>query len=120
MFHKREWRPVISFTGGEPTVNPAFYELIEYMKQEYPQFQLNLTTNGTWSTRKGNELLEHLDSITMSYHCEGNEKQKQLIRKNILWMKDNTKFRVNVMMHAEYWDECVDLIENLLILCFLS
>lgn len=114
MFHKREWRPVISFTGGEPTVNPAFYDLLKHMKENYPQFQLNLTTNGTWSTRKAEELIQSLSSITISYHCEGNPKQKQLARENMLWMRDKTKLRVNVMMHMDYWDECVDLMENYL------
>jgi len=118
MFHQKDWRIVISFTGGEPAVNPAFYQLLPYMRETYPYMKLNLTTNGTWNERKGKELLKHLDSITVSYHCEGTPKQKELIRHNLLWthqnIKNQNKLKVNVMMHMDYWDECVDLIENFL------
>lgn len=118
MFHKKSWRCIVSFTGGEPTVNPAFYLLLPYMKETYPNFQLNLTTNGTWGERKGKELLKYIDTITISYHCEGTKKQKELIKNNLLWTRNNmlnkNKVKVNVMMHMDYWDECVDLIENFL------
>lgn len=118
MFHKKDWRIVISFTGGEPAVNPDFFKLLPYMKEQYPYMELNLTTNGTWNERKGKELLKYLDSITVSYHCEGTQKQKELIRNNLLWTQKNIKnknrLKVNVMMHMDYWDECVDLIENFL------
>jgi hypothetical protein len=80
--------------------------------------ELNLTTNGTWGERKGMLLLKYLNSITVSYHCEGTPKQKELIRHNLLWTHQNiankNKLKVNVMMHMDYWDECVDLIENFL------
>jgi organic radical activating enzyme len=116
--HRENWKIMISFTGGEPTVNPAFFDLLTHMKENYPFMQLNLTTNGTWGERKGKFLLEHLNSITVSYHCEGTEKQKQLVRNNLLWVNntltDKKKLKVNVMMHQEYFDECVDLIENFL------
>ena len=54
----------------------------------------------------------------MSYHCEGNDKQKALVRDNLLWVRSNIsnpeKIKVNVMMHMDYFDETVDLIENFL------
>ena len=116
--HRDNWKLMISFTGGEPAVNPAFFNLLVHLKENYPYMQLNLTTNGTWNERKGKLLLENLDSITVSYHCEGTQKQKDLIRNNLLWVrktiKNPNKLRVNVMMHQDYYDECVDLIENFL------
>ena len=119
MYHKNSnWRTVISFTGGEPAVNPAFYELLPYLKKNYPNMELNLTTNGTWGERKGKMLLEHLNSITVSYHCEGTQKQKDLIRKNLIWIQQNNltnvRLKVNVMFHVDHWDECIDLVENFL------
>lgn len=116
--HRENWKLMISFTGGEPAVNPAFFDLILYLKQNYPYMKLNLTTNGTWNERKGKLLLENLDSITVSYHCEGTNKQKNLVRKNLKWVRETiknpNKLKVNVMMHQDYYDECVDLIENFL------
>ena len=116
--HRKNWSLTISFTGGEPAVNPAFYELLPYLKENYPYMKLNLTTNGTWNERKGKFLLEHLNSITVSYHCEGTEKQKKLVKDNLFWLRNEisnpSKLKVNVMMHQDYFDECVDLIENFL------
>lgn len=113
-----KWNVIISFTGGEPAINPAFYELVPYLKENFPYMKLNLTTNGTWGERKGQFLLDNMNSITISYHCEGTAKQKELIRKNLLFVRTNIKnphkLKVNVMMHQDYFDECVDLIENFL------
>jgi organic radical activating enzyme len=116
--HRKNWNLMISFTGGEPAVNPAFFDLLSFLKENYPYMKLNLTTNGTWNERKGKFLLDHLDSITVSYHCEGTQKQKDLVRHNLKWVrntiKNPSKLKVNVMMHQDYFDECVDLIENFL------
>tara|TARA_B110000503_G_scaffold99799_1_gene149296 strand:- start:29437 stop:30531 length:1095 start_codon:yes stop_codon:yes gene_type:complete len=111
---KGKWDIMLSFTGGEPTLNPAFYQLIPYLKEKYPDVKLNLTTNGTWGERKGQFLIDQLDSITVSYHCEGTDKQKELIRKNLLRVNDKIPVKVNVMMHVDYFEESVDFIENFL------
>jgi len=117
--HKGDWKINISFTGGEPSVNPAFYQLLPYLKEKYPYMRPTLTTNGTWGRRKGQFLLDHCHAIRVSYHAEGTAKQKELIRENLLFIReaigDQTwKLKVNVMMHVDYFDECVDLIENFL------
>lgn len=116
--HRANWKLMISFTGGEPAVNPAFFDLLIFIKEKYPYMKLNLTTNGTWNERRGRFLLDHLDSITVSYHCEGTQKQKNLVKQNLLWVhkaiENKNKLKVNVMIHQDYFDECVDLIENFL------
>lgn len=117
-FHKVKFRPVISFTGGEPAINPDFFDLVAHLRDEYPHFVLNLTTNGTWSKRRAQFLLDNMDSITVSYHCEGNDKQRKLVRDNLIWVRENIanvhKLKVNVMMHVDHWDDCIDLIDNVL------
>jgi molybdenum cofactor biosynthesis enzyme MoaA len=117
-YHKVDWDVMISFTGGEPAINPAFYKLVPYLKENYPYMKLNLTTNGAWSKNRGQFLLDNMNSITVSYHCEGTDKQKALVRDNLLWVRENIpdphKLKVNVMMHMDYFDETVDLIENFL------
>ena len=110
--HKKHFKIKISFTGGEPAINPAFYKLVPYLRENFEYIDLNLTTNGAWSKRRGQFLLDHMNSITVSYHTEGTKEQKELVRDNILFAKD--KLRVNVMMHVDHFDECVDLIENFL------
>ena len=110
MYEKKPFRNLISFTGGEPAVNPAFYELVPYLKERLPDYNLSLTTNGTWSKRRGQFLLDNMDSITVSYHAEGAKKLKDLCMDNIDWLHEQGgKVRVNVMMHMDHWDECVSI-----------
>ncbi len=116
-FHKVKWLKTISFTGGEPTVNPDFYKLLIWIKETYPDYRLSLTTNGTWDKRKLNVIDEYCDAVTVSYHTEGAPKLKVKVVENILALnaiKGNLK--VNVMMHAngDKFKECQDLISDVL------
>jgi MoaA/NifB/PqqE/SkfB family radical SAM enzyme len=118
--HKNpKWRLKISFTGGEPAINPGFFKLVPYLKENYPYMYLNLTTNGAWSERRGQFLLDNMHSMTVSYHAEGTQEQKELVKRNLKFVQDRIgdkwwRLKVNVMMHEKHFDECVDLIENFL------
>lgn len=117
-FHKQPWQRTIVFTGGEPASNPDFVDLIKWIKQEYPDIKMSLTTNGTWDHRRLNDILECINFVTISYHTEGHPKLKEKVIKNILEMYKHKpeNMRVNVMMHSgdENFKECQDLIANVL------
>ncbi|MGI9568981.1 MAG: radical SAM protein [Desulfobulbia bacterium] len=114
MYERTPFRNLISFTGGEPAVNPAFYDLVPYLRERLPAYYLNLTTNGTWSKRRRDFLMGNLDSITVSYHAAGKEKLRKLCMENIEWMhREGCNIRVNVMMHVDWWDQCVEVCETL-------
>ena len=102
----------LSFTGGEPTVNPALFEFLEYLKDNYPHWQRNLTTNGFYNRRRLNTVMQSTNYTTVSYHCESSKEQKRQVRENIETMlSEGYKFKINIMFHAyeEYFDECIDL-----------
>jgi MoaA/NifB/PqqE/SkfB family radical SAM enzyme len=109
------YRPVpkkttLAFTGGEPTVNPYFFDFIKYAKEKYPEIKTNLTTNGCYNSRKNQEIIDNIDSCTVSYHAEATIFEKSLVKTNITAMKAaDYNFRVNVMFHKDYFDECVEL-----------
>lgn len=125
MKHRTEDRASISFTGGEPTVNPKFIPFVKYLRQQYNEkyqndwkLTLTLTTNGAMSEKMANAVIENLSHATVSYHAESSPKLKQQVRDRILQFKkaeDEGNFRVNVnvMFHAEHFDECKDLCEFL-------
>ena len=103
----------INFTGGEPTMNPAFWDLVDYINQ-YPGFELSLTTNGAWNSKYTQKIVDRFKGVTVSYHAEAHPNLKNQVIKNIfalheagLWMQ------VNVMLHIEYWHECVEVYESL-------
>ena len=104
----------INFTGGEPTVNPAFWKLAEHIKTTETRFRLSLTTNGAWHPKNTDRIAELFEGVTVSYHTEGHAKLKQQTLDNIkllhakgLWLQ------VNVMLHTDNWAEGVQVCEEL-------
>jgi MoaA/NifB/PqqE/SkfB family radical SAM enzyme len=104
----------INFTGGEPTVNPAFWTLAEYIKNNDSRFRLSLTTNGAWHPKNTEKIAQWFEGVTVSYHAEGHATLKKQTMDNIkLLQKTGVWLQVNVMMHADYFDECVQVCEDL-------
>lgn len=111
--HRNEkFKVAASFTGGEPTVNPAFFKFLVYLQEKYPHWKRTLTTNGFYSDRKLRTIMENTDFTTVSYHCESTEENKQQVRRNLQTMlAEGYGFKINIMFHEqpEYFDECVRL-----------
>lgn len=107
----------ISFTGGEPTVNPKFIEFSEYVRSTYNEYfkdtfklKLDLTTNGAMSEKIATAVIDNFDYVTVSYHAEAVDKLKENVKDRILQFKNsNLSLKVNVMFHAEYFDDCKNL-----------
>jgi MoaA/NifB/PqqE/SkfB family radical SAM enzyme len=100
----------INFTGGEPTVNRNFWKLAEYIKLNYPNFRLSLTTNGAWDPKKTEDIAKWFSGVTVSYHAEADTSLKKKARENIFLLKEkNLWLQVNVMMHQDYFEECKSL-----------
>lgn len=97
----------ISFTGGEPTIHPDFFPFIEHLKIKYPQLRTHITTNGCYTEKKCNKIIQNMDSATISYHPEASMKEKELVLDNLQRMVDaNFSVSVNVMFHKDYFEEC--------------
>lgn len=108
------FRVAASFTGGEPTVNPAFFQFLEYLQQTYPHWKRTLTTNGFYSERKLRVVMANTDYTTVSYHCEATPEQKARVRANLeIMLKEGYGFKINIMFHQrpDYFDECIALAE---------
>ncbi len=112
MTYKRKWN--IGFTGGEPTNNPNFLDMCEYIhNQNDNDVIVDVTTNGAMSEKYCTKLIDNVDSVTVSYHCEVDQKIKDKVIDRIYQLKDsNVRHKVNLMFHAkeEYFNECIDLV----------
>ena len=114
MEYRKNKYTAISFTGGEPTVNPAFFPFLEYLQENYPHWKRTLTTNGFYSERKLRTVMANTNFTTVSWHCEGMPVQKERVRKNLEIMhKEGYGFKINIMFHErdDYFQECVELAE---------
>lgn len=99
----------LNFTGGEPTVNPSFWKLVDKISED-KNFKLSLTTNGAWSKKNTPKIIKSFSAITVSYHAESDDSLKKQVIDNILELKKNNIWlQVNVMLHVDYWQECVEV-----------
>ena len=99
----------IDFTGGEPTINPAFWPLIEYIKEK-GGFNLGLTTNGTWGTGFTERIASAFSHVTISWHAEATTHLQIRTVTNILALKNRgVSVQANVMLHADFFKEAQDI-----------
>ena len=110
-FRKKPALKKLSFTGGEPTVHPDFFNFLQYVKNEYPDFSRGLTTNGWFSDRVLEKVISLTTGGTLSYHCESTDRQKKQVISNAIYLRE--KYKVNVMFHKDYFEECIDVCETL-------
>lgn len=104
----------INFTGGEPTINPAFWQLTEYINANETRFRLSLTTNGAWHPRNTDRIAQLFEGVTVSYHTEGHPNLKKQTLDNIkLLHEKGIWLQVNVMLHTDNWAEGVQVCEEL-------
>lgn len=114
MQHRSFKEANISFTGGEPTVNPNFIKFVQYLKQQYDlkykdkwNCVFSLTSNGAMSSKMAQSIIDNLFWITVSYHAESSNKLKQQVKDRIQQFHEaNFGVNCNVMFHAQYFDEC--------------
>jgi len=103
----------LSFTGGEPTIHPDFFKFMKYLKEEYPTYKRAITTNGVFGLKTLELCKNYMDTGTISYHPEGTNKEKKMVIHNIMILGKENNFKVNVMFHKDYFDECVELCAKL-------
>ena len=114
-----------NLTGGEPTIHPEFIEFGKWLKETFNNeekyrntgnLNLTITSNGAFSRKICDHLIQNYNFVTISYHCEAPKRLKQKVRDNIMYLKEKSlPMSINVMFHAkhEYFQECVELCESL-------
>jgi len=110
-FRQKPAKKKLSFTGGEPTVHPEFFSFLEYIKDNFPEFSRGLTTNGWFNDKILDKVKKLTTGGTLSYHCEATPKMKEKVVNNSIALRDN--FKVNVMFHKDFFDECVKVCDTL-------
>jgi len=121
MPYKRNRGVNINFTGGEPTNNPNFLEFGEWLRKTWEEkykdnygMNLTITSNGAFGKKMADSICENYGFMTISYHAEAHASLKKQVIDNMYYLTEkNFPIKVNVMFHAEYWDECVELCQRL-------
>lgn len=117
MPHKKNRGINLNFTGGEPTNNPNFLAFGQWLRETYnekyaDEFHMNLTitSNGAFGKKMADSVIANYGFMTISYHAEAHANLKKQVIDNIYYFQEkNFPIKINVMFHAEYWEECQDL-----------
>ena len=77
-----------------------------------------LTSNGAMSEKMADAIVENFSHITISYHTEADESIKKNVIDRIeqIYKKGKENYctvSINVMFHAQYFDECIQVCNDL-------
>lgn len=106
----------LNIQGGESIFHPHIVDILAYAKNKKHQcldwtFNISLTTNAVAGLNTWKQLVQYVDFLTVSYHSESLPKQQEMIRQNVLHLKElNKNFFVAVLMHPKHWQNCIDMI----------
>lgn len=95
----------IEFTGGEVTLWKDLPRVAEYLKSR--DVRIGIISNGSRSLKFWNEFIQHLDHVCLSYHPESGRVDH--FYKIVELCHDKIRTHVNLMMHPDYFDDCLEL-----------
>jgi organic radical activating enzyme len=102
----------LGFTGGEPTVNPNFLDFCKHLNEKGIH-EIYVTTNGTRTVDYYKTLLDVVSNITFSQHFEFSKLDEFLPKVKELSDYKKSKIRVQVMLHANYFNEACETVKYL-------
>lgn len=101
----------IGFTGGEPCVHPEFHTFCKFLSDN-GVFNTTVTTNGSRKAEYYVDLFNYVKSMTFSQHFEHADNSVFLPKvKYITENIDNKWLTVQVMFHANYFEEVKEAVE---------
>ena len=91
-----------SLTGGEPTLNPDFMQLLEYLQDK--KYQISVCTNGSRTIEYMYKMYELVDNITYSLHFEHiTPKIEDFTEKALQLETFRRKWNSNIPKEKEGW-----------------
>lgn len=97
-----------SVSGGEPSVSPFFQEIVKTFYNA--GHTIGVTSNAAKPVDYWREISPYLNYICFSYHPEFPD--KNFIEK-VKAAAPNTFVTARVMMYPKYWDQCVDVFNQI-------
>lgn len=113
---RKEKSANLNIQGGESMVDPKIVNILRYANDRSKSLNWNLyintITNAVVKEKIWARIVPYINFFTISFHSESSFSQQELVRKNILYLKDKDKnFHVSILMHPRHWDTCVHMVE---------
>lgn len=116
--NKEQRHASINIFGGESLFHPHIVEILDYFEEKHKPYKdqwtlgLNTVTNAVVKQRIWDKIVDKIDYWTVSYHTESTHEQQELMRRNILDLKNRGKmFQVSILLHTKHWDNCMKMID---------
>ena len=108
-YKKSPFRHVIlNVYGGESLFHPDIVTILEQVKEKHVAYRdrwtltVTVTTNAVVSSKQMTRVVDLVDEFTVSYHTENTDKQKQLVRDNLLLIKNKgRRLKCIILMHTK-------------------
>lgn len=117
---KSKWsqQVILNVYGGESLFHPNIVEIHQALKEKHAEYSWPLWITTTTNLIVGPNLLErvipNIDEFTCSYHTESTDKQKEIFKKNLLFLQQQKKkFKVIVLLNPMpgKWEDALSMIE---------
>lgn len=102
----------IEFTGGEPTLNPNFYNMLKYL-DEINIDNISFTTNGSRSIEYYKKCTNLVNLITFSYHMEYNDFKPEMIIDLQNHISSKKREWLGVKVHIMFLPTTLDKVKEL-------
>ena len=103
--------------GGESLFHPDIVEIVEYAYNKHRDgnyrwtLGINTVTNGIVKTKVWERLVDYFDYFTVSHHSEASLEEQELLKQNILYLKEkDKKFQVSILYHPGNMTNCMEMI----------
>jgi len=97
-------------TGGEVTFWKEFPDLVMFLKS-FENVFVGAISNGSNSLKWWDKIKEHLDHACLSFQPEFAKRKHYIDLTKLL--NNHMRTHVNLMMHPDYFDLCLDVVEEL-------
>lgn len=110
----------LNIYGGEALYHPDIEEMMEQTSVLYNKYKdrfslvRNLTTNATATQKKWENISEHLEQVTFSWHSQGPDKLKKNFLLNLdITHKAKKRYDLIILMYPGRWAECITMLRYL-------
>lgn len=99
------------FAGGEPFVDPALIDLLEYVRNKPTTKFVSTISNGSLPYEKYQASLKYIDSLTFSLHLERSQDEIQKTIDKIIKLKQQTD--IDVSAHVMFLPGKSELVQHI-------
>jgi len=101
--------------GGESFYHPKIIDILKHARHKKDQYSWSMSistiTNAVVKPVLWKRICDHIDYFTVSFHAESTLQQQNLVKNNILYLKEiNKPLHVGIMMHPKHWETCIDMV----------